>query len=319
MTPSLMHFSEEQYIIVTAHHHWPNGTPCILADKHRHKWRWLILKHIKYRLTHHVMYNHDNNIFCVFFGMCSHCPASFCPISQRHNSHTEASSTEECCGRAVETAVCLCPRCCLSKLSTGLACGPLLSVNQVCKIYLSSLPVPCTCVSHGIFSWSTLDTSRPSSGCAQVLSHPGHSPVTSIAWSPSGSLLVSASPMDTAMMVWRSSFFKSKKRLTWWLIINVTLQVWDVASESCVPLQRVGGGGVTFLSWSPDGSHVLASTPSALFRQEIKHVEIFYSAFLTFRWHISRERWVELPVNSCPVFSSAIMSLELCQCPRSIS
>lgn len=43
-------------------------------------------------------------------------------------------------------------------------------------------------------------------------------------------------------------------------------QVWDVASEICVPLQRVGGGGVTFLSWSPDGSHVLASTPSALFR-----------------------------------------------------
>uniref|UniRef100_G3NFQ2 Achalasia, adrenocortical insufficiency, alacrimia n=1 Tax=Gasterosteus aculeatus aculeatus TaxID=481459 RepID=G3NFQ2_GASAC len=85
-------------------------------------------------------------------------------------------------------------------------------------------------------------STRPSSGCAQVLSHPGHSPVTSIAWSPSGSLLLSASPMDTAMMVW------------------------DVASESCVPLQRVGGGGVTFLSWSPDGSHVLASTPSALFR-----------------------------------------------------
>uniref|UniRef100_A0A8C4I4V2 Achalasia, adrenocortical insufficiency, alacrimia n=1 Tax=Dicentrarchus labrax TaxID=13489 RepID=A0A8C4I4V2_DICLA len=85
-------------------------------------------------------------------------------------------------------------------------------------------------------------STRPSSGCAQVLSHPGHSPVTSIAWSPSGSLLVSASPMDTAMMVW------------------------DVASESCVPLQRVGGGGVSFLSWSPDGSHVLASTPSALFR-----------------------------------------------------
>uniref|UniRef100_A0A4W6EYV2 Achalasia, adrenocortical insufficiency, alacrimia n=1 Tax=Lates calcarifer TaxID=8187 RepID=A0A4W6EYV2_LATCA len=85
-------------------------------------------------------------------------------------------------------------------------------------------------------------STRPSSGCAQVLSHPGHSPVTSIAWSPSGSLLVSASPVDTAVMVW------------------------DVAAESCVPLQRLGGGGVTFLSWSPDGSHVLASTPSTLFR-----------------------------------------------------
>uniref|UniRef100_A0A8C5HXZ5 Aladin seven-bladed propeller domain-containing protein n=1 Tax=Gouania willdenowi TaxID=441366 RepID=A0A8C5HXZ5_GOUWI len=85
-------------------------------------------------------------------------------------------------------------------------------------------------------------STRPSSGCAQVLSQPGHSPVTSIAWCPSGSLLVSSSPVDTAMIVW------------------------DVAAESGVPLQRVGGGGVTFLSWSPDGSHILASTPSALFR-----------------------------------------------------
>ncbi|KAJ8336407.1 hypothetical protein SKAU_G00376270 [Synaphobranchus kaupii] len=85
-------------------------------------------------------------------------------------------------------------------------------------------------------------STRPSSGCAQVLSHPGHSPVTSIAWAPSGSVLISASPVDTSMMVW------------------------DVAAETCVPLQRVGGGGVTFLSWSPDGSRVLAATPSALFR-----------------------------------------------------
>uniref|UniRef100_A0A3P9J7Z3 Achalasia, adrenocortical insufficiency, alacrimia n=1 Tax=Oryzias latipes TaxID=8090 RepID=A0A3P9J7Z3_ORYLA len=89
-------------------------------------------------------------------------------------------------------------------------------------------------------------SARPSSSCAQVLSHPCHAPVTSIAWSPSGALLLSASPMDTSMMVW------------------------DVAAESCVPLQRVGGGGVTFLSWSPDGSHVLASTPSALFRLDLQ-------------------------------------------------
>ncbi|KAM6976483.1 aladin [Aplochiton taeniatus] len=106
----------------------------------------------------------------------------------------------------------------------------------------SALAVACH---NCLLVWHVDPTSlstRPSSGCAQVLSHAGHSPVTSIAWSPSGSLLVSASPVDTAMMVW------------------------DVAAESCVPLQRVGGGGVTFLSWSPDGSRVLASTPSALFR-----------------------------------------------------
>uniref|UniRef100_A0A8C9VRC1 Achalasia, adrenocortical insufficiency, alacrimia n=1 Tax=Scleropages formosus TaxID=113540 RepID=A0A8C9VRC1_SCLFO len=106
----------------------------------------------------------------------------------------------------------------------------------------SALAVACH---NCLLVWHVDPTSlstRPSSGCAQVLSHPGHCPVTSIAWSPNGSLLLSASPVDTAMMVW------------------------DVAGESCVPLQRVGGGGVTFLSWSPDGSRVLASTPSALFR-----------------------------------------------------
>ncbi|XP_057686403.1 aladin isoform X2 [Corythoichthys intestinalis] len=106
----------------------------------------------------------------------------------------------------------------------------------------SGLAVACQ---NGILVWHvdpcSLST-RPSSGCAQVLSHPGHSPVTSIAWSPNGSLLASASPMDTEMMVW------------------------DVAAESCVPLQRVGGGGVSFLSWSTDGSHLLASTPCAVFR-----------------------------------------------------
>ncbi|MGH0190018.1 UNVERIFIED_CONTAM: hypothetical protein FKN15_041740 [Acipenser sinensis] len=106
----------------------------------------------------------------------------------------------------------------------------------------SALAVACqNCVLVWHVDPSSLST-RPSSGCAQVLSQPGHSPVTSLAWSPSGAILLSASPVDTAMMVW------------------------DVAGESCVPLQRVGGGGVTFLSWAPDGSRVLAATPSALFR-----------------------------------------------------
>lgn len=65
-----------------------------------------------------------------------------------------------------------------------------------------------------------LRAGRPSSGCAQVLSHPGHSPVTSMAWSPSGSLLVSASPMDTAMMVgetrlpFRTASFWEQQSLT---------------------------------------------------------------------------------------------------------
>ncbi|XP_032060568.1 aladin [Aythya fuligula] len=106
----------------------------------------------------------------------------------------------------------------------------------------SILAVACqSCVLVWHLDPTSLST-RPSSGCAQVLSYPGHSPVTSLAWAPSGELLLSASPVDTAMLVW------------------------DVSTENCVQLQWFGGGGVTFLAWSPDGSKVLAATPSAVFR-----------------------------------------------------
>ncbi|XP_062485133.1 aladin isoform X1 [Pezoporus occidentalis] len=106
----------------------------------------------------------------------------------------------------------------------------------------SILAVACqSCVLLWHLDPTSLST-RPSSGCAQVLAHPGHSPVTSLAWAPSGDLLLSASPVDTAMLVW------------------------DVSTESCVQLQWFGGGGVTYLAWSPDGSKVLAATPSAVFR-----------------------------------------------------
>nr|XP_028577361.1 aladin isoform X1 [Podarcis muralis] len=106
----------------------------------------------------------------------------------------------------------------------------------------SLLAVAChSCVLVWHLDPTSLST-RPSSGCAQVLSHPGHSPVTSLAWAPSGGLLLSASPVDTAMLVW------------------------DVSTENCIQLQWFGGGGVTYLAWSPDGSKVLAATPSAVFR-----------------------------------------------------
>ncbi|CAI5765387.1 aladin isoform X1 [Podarcis lilfordi] len=106
----------------------------------------------------------------------------------------------------------------------------------------SILAVAChSCVLVWHLDPTSLST-RPSSGCAQVLSHPGHSPVSSLAWAPSGGLLLSASPVDTAMLVW------------------------DVSTENCIQLQWFGGGGVTYLAWSPDGSKVLAATPSAVFR-----------------------------------------------------
>ncbi|XP_053750765.1 aladin isoform X3 [Panthera pardus] len=106
----------------------------------------------------------------------------------------------------------------------------------------SVLAVACqTCILIWTLDPTSLST-RPSSGCAQVLSHPGHTPVTSLAWAPSGGRLLSASPVDAAILVW------------------------DVSTETCVPLPWFRGGGVTNLLWSPDGSKVLATTPSAVFR-----------------------------------------------------
>uniref|UniRef100_A0A2K5RP30 Aladin WD repeat nucleoporin n=1 Tax=Cebus imitator TaxID=2715852 RepID=A0A2K5RP30_CEBIM len=106
----------------------------------------------------------------------------------------------------------------------------------------SVLAVACqSCILIWTLDPTSLST-RPSSGCAQVLSHPGHTPVTSLAWAPSGGRLLSASPVDAA------------------------IRVWDVSTETCVPLPWFRGGGVTNLLWSPDGSKVLATTPSAVFR-----------------------------------------------------
>ncbi|ERE83644.1 aladin [Cricetulus griseus] len=106
----------------------------------------------------------------------------------------------------------------------------------------SVLAVACqSCILIWTLDPTSLST-RPSSGCAQVLSHPGHTPVTSLAWAPNGGRLLSASPVDAAILVW------------------------DVSTEICVPLPWFRGGGVTNLLWSPDGSKVLATTPSAVFR-----------------------------------------------------
>ncbi|CAI9740507.1 aladin-like isoform X2 [Octopus vulgaris] len=83
---------------------------------------------------------------------------------------------------------------------------------------------------------------RPSASCVQILQQDHHSPVSSLGWSPSGDLLLSASPIDTAVMVW------------------------NVAMEAVVPLRRIGGGGNTMVCWSPDGFRVMSATPGSVFR-----------------------------------------------------
>ena len=44
------------------------------------------------------------------------------------------------------------------------------------------------------------------------------------------------------------------------------MYIWNTASEICVPLRRLGGGGVHLASWSPTGSALIASTISTVFR-----------------------------------------------------
>ncbi|KAH9503246.1 hypothetical protein Btru_068553 [Bulinus truncatus] len=106
----------------------------------------------------------------------------------------------------------------------------------------SVLAVACkTCV----LIWHVDPTSlavRPSSGTVQVLHCSSKIPVTSLAWSPDGSHLVSASPKHNC------------------------ITIWDVPKEKGVALKRSTGGGVSLLSYSPDGSKLFTGTPSKMFR-----------------------------------------------------
>ncbi|TRY79931.1 hypothetical protein TCAL_07069 [Tigriopus californicus] len=91
----------------------------------------------------------------------------------------------------------------------------------------SELAVGCL---TGLLIW-TVDplsvAARPSASCVNFLpTPPGHAPVTT----------------DTSMILW------------------------NTASETKVPLRRVGGGGVHSVAWSPDATKVLAATPSTVFR-----------------------------------------------------
>ena len=44
------------------------------------------------------------------------------------------------------------------------------------------------------------------------------------------------------------------------------MYVWDVAMEKFVSLKRVGGGGVSLVTWSPDSFKVFAATTGIIFR-----------------------------------------------------
>ncbi|XP_030921170.1 aladin [Geospiza fortis] len=113
-------------------------------------------------------------------------------------------------------------------------------------------------------SWalSGLGTPRLSHTSATVpsLKHRLQRNVAAMAWKPLCASILAVA-CQSCVLVWHldpTSLSTSP--------VDTAMLVWDVSTETCVQLQWFGGGGVTYLAWSPDGSKVLAATPSAVFR-----------------------------------------------------
>jgi aladin len=105
----------------------------------------------------------------------------------------------------------------------------------------SQLAVGCQA---GVLVW-TVDAasvvSRPSSSCVtKLVGHRG--PVTGLSWAPDGRLLASCSPADTRLLIW------------------------SPARQAVEQLQRVGGGGVSLVSWAPNWLRLFSATPGRTFR-----------------------------------------------------
>lgn len=138
-------------------------------------------------------------------------PVSPVPSWQCHRALAEAPPAAQRGRHGLEASLRLHPGRGLPELRPRVAPGPHLPLHQVtAPTFPSRLVSPRWGWLRGSTpilpanpkSWWLLRVPcRPSSGCAQVLSYPGHSPVTSLAWAPSGERLLSASPVDTAMLV----------------------------------------------------------------------------------------------------------------------
>ncbi|KAH0629074.1 hypothetical protein JD844_010877 [Phrynosoma platyrhinos] len=93
-----------------------------------------------------------------------------------------------------------------------------------------------------------------------ILKHRLQRNVASMAWKPLCASILAVA-CHSCVLVWHLDPTSLSTRPS-----SGCAQVWDVSTENCIQLQWFGGGGVTYLAWSPDGSKVLAATPSAIFR-----------------------------------------------------
>lgn len=72
-------------------------------------------------------------------------------------------------------------------------------------------------------------------------SSPGHTPITSLSWSPWGNFIVSACPRDDSVIIW------------------------DVPLGVSTRVRRGKTGGVANVAWSPDGHRVFAGGVAPVF------------------------------------------------------
>lgn len=131
-----------------------------------------------------------------------------------------------------------------SQLTPLLKCRTQRFVSSLAWRPLSASELAVGCMS-GVLIWNVDPNSvitRPSTSSTLLLTRPNHTFITSVCWSPQGDLLVSGSACDN------------------------TMYVWDVALEKGVPLRRVGGGGISLVTWSPNSMKVFAATTNIVFR-----------------------------------------------------
>lgn len=108
-------------------------------------------------------------------------------------------------------------------------CSSLLAVGAAVGVLLWNVD-PTTPTSRFLTSWVRIET------------YPGHAPITSLSWSNHGNYLVSASPANSSLIVW------------------------DIPVGVSTRVQRSKGGGLTHVSWSPDGQKVFAASVESVFR-----------------------------------------------------
>ena len=76
----------------------------------------------------------------------------------------------------------------------------------------------------------------------RVETSPGHTPITSLSWSPHGNFLVSASPADNSLITW------------------------DIPMGVATRVKRAKGGGLNQVLWSPDSQKVFSASVESVFR-----------------------------------------------------